>query len=570
MRNKKRARGGHRDGHVNSRGTNYSYDRSNGNIRAFTKLIKDETATLVDERDASQFLSGMEAHESKFELCTKLTDIGGQGPRRLREVLELVGSVAAVEQILIRLLRTIINEETNKPLYSKVQSRVLRQIYFVQNLMGMLVELEAVTMLSRTSAEVLCSFVTKVTVDLVEARKDTNVWELARQFRERGDIPQARVLNACVLVDIDPGKEDASEKTADALVAGPRALWDNDIRRPGGRHDNDHLNFRDINIIPTKDELDSKEDPWLPLAGGLNDFVDDPVTKIIGNNFRLLREDALSTMRERIGERYRPWNMARIVDLDVTVGRGDITFVVQFESRANVNWNISRSLSHGAVVAFCNEQGEVAIMGTITYREERFRGEWLHCRDGPKIGVTFDAVHVGWALQALAHNALYTTRLKELMEERKDCPRKNQSERAGLSSQIDKIGAGLISFNMIEASSSFFTYKPILQTLQGKLDLPFTEEISGRRVQSDGRKLDYLPSRLRMPNDKYFRSYELNLDSWSTDMVVKSTSLDPSQADALHHTLTNRVALIQGPPGTGKCPPCFFFVGVILCMVTTI
>lgn len=43
---------------------------------------------------------------------------------------------------------------------------------------------------------------------------------------------------------------------------------------PGGRHDNDHINFRDIELIPTTDELDC-DSAYLPLASGENQVLEE-------------------------------------------------------------------------------------------------------------------------------------------------------------------------------------------------------------------------------------------------------------------------------------------------------
>lgn len=64
---------------------------------------------------------------------------------------------------------------------------------------------------------------------------------------------------------------------------------------PGGRHDNDFADFRQIAILPTADELRAKEAPFLRLASA----IDDPETSdqrlgiYLDNQFRLLREDML-------------------------------------------------------------------------------------------------------------------------------------------------------------------------------------------------------------------------------------------------------------------------------------
>ena len=71
---------------------------------------------------------------------------------------------------------------------------------------------------------------------------------------------------------------------------------------PGGRHDNDLVDFRQISVLPTADELTSAEPPFLLVA----EAVEDPDRRLsrlavhLDNQFRLLREDMLGEIREEI------------------------------------------------------------------------------------------------------------------------------------------------------------------------------------------------------------------------------------------------------------------------------
>jgi len=94
---------------------------------------------------------------------------------------------------------------------------------------------------------------------------------------------------------------DAPPESAMAVVA-----WQTDLVPPGGRHDNDAVNFRDVRLLPTAEELGSDAKPYLPLAGGANSFLEDPETRLIDRNFRLLRHDAVCAMKETISSQNRP------------------------------------------------------------------------------------------------------------------------------------------------------------------------------------------------------------------------------------------------------------------------
>jgi hypothetical protein len=62
---------------------------------------------------------------------------------------------------------------------------------------------------------------------------------------------------------------------------------------PGGRHDNDDADFRQISILPTADELASRETPFLRRAQDMEDTSTNESRLAIhlDNQFRLLREE---------------------------------------------------------------------------------------------------------------------------------------------------------------------------------------------------------------------------------------------------------------------------------------
>lgn len=71
---------------------------------------------------------------------------------------------------------------------------------------------------------------------------------------------------------------------------------------PGGRHDNDFVDFRQISILPTADELTSAEPPFLLVAEAVED-PDRECSRLavhLDNQFRLLREDMLGEIREEL------------------------------------------------------------------------------------------------------------------------------------------------------------------------------------------------------------------------------------------------------------------------------
>lgn len=71
---------------------------------------------------------------------------------------------------------------------------------------------------------------------------------------------------------------------------------------PGGRHDNDHREYRQISVLPTADELLSTDRPFLrtPEYLGDEERAGERGERHLDNQFRLLREDMLGEIREEL------------------------------------------------------------------------------------------------------------------------------------------------------------------------------------------------------------------------------------------------------------------------------
>ena len=74
------------------------------------------------------------------------------------------------------------------------------------------------------------------------------------------------------------------------------------LNNPGGRHDNDHVDFRQLSILPAADELESTSEVFLRPSN----WLENPTTENnrlamrLDNQFRLLREDFVGELREEV------------------------------------------------------------------------------------------------------------------------------------------------------------------------------------------------------------------------------------------------------------------------------
>lgn len=530
--------------------------------RVFTKLVKDENATMATLHQARRFLEGMDSFVSKSDLLAQLEDNRHCGLHRVREVLSFVQSLQDIEDLFIRLLQHIMTDETERPMFIGLRNKVLLAIFNVPGLLTTLVENQAAESLDTNSAKVLCSFLLATSSAYIEARQSQFVIELAKDLRHRGDISLSNKLCNCLLIDVATKEEEVVEGTGAAGCLLGRvnnlfqnkptvACWVQDRVPPGGRHDNDHRNFRDINIVPTVEELKSESVSWLPLASGENAIIQDPAMYLIDKNFRLLREDAVRTMKNNISESKRVWKHARVIDLEGRTKRSKMSFLVQCDTRGSTkrDWERSRDLMHGCIVAFCHD-GIPEMLGVISTREYDKPNEWLNALGGPIVGVEFPSDDdFTKALRDMQYNCDFNNRVDQL----KGSLSENDGDAGDrqIFELIETHKKSLRAYDMIEVSSSFFSYQPILKALQGMMDLPFRSELCGDSDDEDSGQLDYLPETLSMPNDPDFGGFRFDLRLWSIDKVVEATSLDNSQAAAVYHALTHRVSLIQGPPGTG-------------------
>lgn len=85
-------------------------------------------------------------------------------------------------------------------------------------------------------------------------------------------------------------------------AANTPSVYPRELKLPGTRHDNDHLNIADISILPTVGELMSDQVDYLPSTDFRRPhFLDDPVQRYLDTHFRLLRHDVFGPLKEVLG-----------------------------------------------------------------------------------------------------------------------------------------------------------------------------------------------------------------------------------------------------------------------------
>ncbi|KAK0489353.1 P-loop containing nucleoside triphosphate hydrolase protein [Armillaria novae-zelandiae] len=313
----------------------------------------------------------------------------------------------------------------------------------------------------------------------------------------------------------------------------------NDDVGPGGRHDNDFPDFREIAILPTSDELASTEAPFLRQSSDL----EDPSTEEhrgalhLDNQFRLMREDMIYEMREELqislGKQKGKKRRGIVVDgmkmLDISLGDEDRRnkWAVVFQCLADLPQlqqidglaKRKASLRKENLKLLKNQTLTCFLVdGTVTAFPSVRRDEDLLAKNPPEIVLEFDG-------------EMSTQNFLLKMKSAKDV-------------------------KLIQIDVALFSYEPILTALKRMKMLPLAQELL---LWKDG-------SELSQPSQPFslqsaIQSFERNpgQDLQAVLDLNKSIILHRAQAMSLLSGLKQNVSLIQGPPGTGKS-----FIGALL------
>lgn len=293
----------------------------------------------------------------------------------------------------------------------------------------------------------------------------------------------------------------------------------------GGRHDNDFADFRLTAIYPTADEMGCAEKPFYRRA---EDIVQLPhnqrIAGHVDNQFRLLREDMLSELRDdfqiargtKKGRRSAfhlknlslarlrctsgPQNRLRPCTVGVTAKVGlERLKNLSKESRKTFLKNTPNFVKHRAFGCFIRDT-EIVAFATI----EREIDDLVS--DPPVVMLRIAGE------EAIKKSLLYLKLYND------------------------------VEFLVVD--TAMFAYEPILKCLQQRVDLPLTEELFLYDKEQTMRDSSLAPWDIvnKLKDESGFNIQNIL-------RTPKAITLDPSQLDSLLAGLTQRVSLIQGPPG---------------------
>jgi hypothetical protein len=314
------------------------------------------------------------------------------------------------------------------------------------------------------------------------------------------------------------------QKIKHALSLDASELHNDAEAKPGGRHDNDHANHREISIMPTADELLSKDVPFFRTA----DFIDNPTLECsrssihVDNQFRLLREDMLGEIRDELK-----------ILTGAKAGRHK-GIIVNHVFLAGVEMGTDRKRIPWGVYLRCKE--DLPYLKKIRPdKRKAYLQENRHIlRQGNMASLMIDGKIAAFPTIHRDEEALAKIPATITVQ---------FSDDDSLSYALSKMKTAA-NISLIQLDAAIFAFEPFLRRLQEMKDLPLKDELLHWEIGKDIEGPSFQPAR-----------FVRNLESHSgKDLqhllgIKKSVILDESQMSSLCACLLQRVSLVQGPPG---------------------
>ena len=349
--------------------------------------------------------------------------------------------------------------------------------------------------------------------------------------------------------------------------------------RHGRRHNNDHTDIGEIELLPTFDEIRSTRPEYIPTRDPLQRHLTG-VQGLLDQQFRLLREDMVGPLRESIraemnhDDRWRmkvrsqtatfTYTNLQVVDSTFSTWRG-LELTVRIDQPPHLYdknphfrrhwWRVSRRLDIDTLVCILSRNGCV-IFCTVAEHEADDKSQ----RTPRLCAVAKDQTcqRTGRKLKTSGHSRFCYLKLQLAQRDLKMIRR--------AFSDLSMICASenvLVEFRDILLPA----YQPVLKALQ---EINRTEKLPFHEWLAKHGAIGPLP---RIPPPQYAVAPDFRFDMSSIirgdqkvtyalgeELDTSQSRLDDGQVGALLDCLHRSLALVQGPPGTGKS---FTSIGLI-------
>lgn len=327
-----------------------------------------------------------------------------------------------------------------------------------------------------------------------------------------------------ILKSPDGETRNLGQKIQHTLPLDASELHNDAEAKPGGRHDNDHADHREISIMPTTDELRSTDRPFFRTA----DCIDDPKTISsrhgihLDNQFRLLREDMLADLRD---------------ELEILTGakagrhRG---IILDGLSVAGVEMGTARNrLPWGVVLHYKDELPQLKKI-LPTKRIDFLKDNRHILKQGSMACLLIDGEPAAFPTIHRNEGEL-AKKPAAIIVQFPDDPT--------LSFALSKMKSAR-DIKLIQLDAAIFAFEPFLRRLQGINDLPLKDELLNWEIGKDIEGPSFQPTIVIEALES--RSGK---DLKKILRTNKSVVLDQAQMSSLCACLLQRVSLVQGPPG---------------------
>ena len=298
---------------------------------------------------------------------------------------------------------------------------------------------------------------------------------------------------------------------------------------PGGRHDNDFANFRDISILPTPDEITSPKPAFFRTGYTVEETEEDlRLATHLDNQFRLFREDMLYEMRDdlllafgRKSGKYRGVSFKGLTLLSI--------FNELKPSGKKCKWGLVFRCSPGQDLWQIRKLKNKERKKYLTEHPNLFKHQSLTCLRIDDQVCAFLTVRRDEDRLALSPPEI----ILHL---------ESQNDVAGILLRLVTAKPEKISLYQID--TAVFAYEPVLTTLQQIQKITLSPEImlwkEGQLIERSPYAPEALVAALQQDPTRDLK----NLLG-----TQKSIRLDHDQGKSLVQGLTQTVSLIQGPPG---------------------
>ena len=324
------------------------------------------------------------------------------------------------------------------------------------------------------------------------------------------------------------------------IVDNMAAKHENLLDGPGGRHDNDFADIRAIEVLPTSDELASK-DPYLPRVQETNerDSLPGGLAFHLDGQFRLLREDMLRDLRDELQ-----------IAHDVKKGRRK-GLSVEHLTLAGVYCD---GRSPWSLQFRCTQD-----LPQMPNKSEKIRRQFL--QDNNKFLRHESLAHVVADGKEVTLGTI--VREEDLLAKKPPILCLHIPEK-----ELDRALRCLLdaeSIKLVQLNTAAFAYLPVLKQLQEIKDISVEDEILHWAPGKPLRSADYHLSpemcrelyKLKLYKHVSNTSYDLR----DTLRLTRPTKLDQAQTICFLSGLRDKVSLIQGPPGMFFPTRFTFFMG---------